>query len=75
VLTGGLLAQQWLLQAVELVDGKVAAVHTIPLEQVGGDNVASWQTPNITSESELLLVVSAITDGTTEPAVYRIRIE
>jgi len=75
VLTDGSLTQKWLLQAAELVDDRIVAVHSIPLDRVGNDFAAVWETPILTSEKEILLIVSPITDGTTEPATYRMVVE
>lgn len=72
VLGDGTLAQRFLVQVVELVDGEIASVRQIPVDD---EPAGVWDLGELTPDRELLITVSGMTDGTTEPALYSLSIE
>lgn len=71
LLTDGLLDQRWLVQLLTLEDGALTGVEQTVLD-AGGE--ATFDLPNLGGH-QALLTISGLTEGTTEPAAYRLVVE
>ncbi len=71
LLTDGLLPQRWLLQLLELDKDDLVAVTPLPVDESGAAQIRL----DGASGSRYLLAISGMTEGTTEPALYRLTLE
>lgn len=67
ILTDNLLRQRWLLQLIELEEGRDPVITRIP---VGEDGLAQWTAKNLGRTKNAILAISGLAPGTTEKALY-----
>lgn len=72
LLTDGRLEQRWLLQVIEMAGSKLVAVHRY---QTDANGHAAIDLGAMDATSQMYLAISGLTEGTTEPAEYRIAVE
>jgi immune inhibitor A len=72
LLTDGRLDQRWLVQVLTLDDGTLAGVEQMIMD-AGGQ--VDFGVAGLGRDRTVLLTISGLTEGTTEPAVYRLVVE
>jgi len=72
LLSDGVLAQDWLLQAIALQDGELVDVQIIEVDEQGN---ASWEVGALGEGRSVLLTITGMTDYTTEDARYSLVVE
>jgi hypothetical protein len=67
LLTDNILRQGWLLQLIELEDGRDPVITRVPVDENG---LAQWTAENLGRRKHAILAISGLAPVTTEKALY-----